>query len=129
VHYGERVKLPCMPTRTRGLVEFFFFFFFTSTFEREIFLNSRQKDFETLGWLEETSVIYCAKSHGQGSATCRSRSGRRGGCHNDWPAVGSRRVFGTYEASISVFEASFLGFNACLFGLSTSTPRIPSSCL
>jgi hypothetical protein len=44
---------------TRGLVEFFFFFFFffTSTFERENFLNSRQKDFETLGWLEETSVI------------------------------------------------------------------------
>jgi hypothetical protein len=28
-----------------------------------------------------------------------------------------------------LFEAFFLGFNARLFGLSTPTPRIPSSCL
>jgi hypothetical protein len=47
---------------------------------------------------------------------CRSRSGRRSGCHNDRPAVGSRSVLGDYEASFSVFEAFFLGFNVCLFG-------------
>jgi hypothetical protein len=120
-----------MSTRTRGLVGFFFFFFFsTSTFGREIFfLNSCQKCFETLGWLEETSGIKCAVSCDRCSATCRSRSGRRGGCFNDRPAVGSRSVFGDYEASFSVFEALFLGFNACLFGLSAPTPHIPSSCL
>jgi hypothetical protein len=35
----------------------FFFFFSTGTFGRENFSNSRQKCFETLGWLEETSGI------------------------------------------------------------------------
>jgi hypothetical protein len=38
---------------TRGLVEFFFLVHLSGKF----FLNSRQKDFETLGRLEETSDI------------------------------------------------------------------------
>jgi hypothetical protein len=36
---------------------------------------------------------------------------------------------GTTKRLSVFFEALFLGFNACLFGLSAPTPRIPSSCL
>jgi hypothetical protein len=40
----------------------------------------------------------------------------KGGRHNYSPDVGSRSVFGNYEASFSVLRSVFLGFNACLFG-------------
>jgi hypothetical protein len=55
MYYGERIKLSNMLTRAQGLVDFFFFF--DENIWAGKFLNSRQKDFETLGWPEETSVI------------------------------------------------------------------------
>jgi hypothetical protein len=34
----------------------------------------------------------------------------KGGCHNYRPDVGSRSVFGDYEASFNVFQSVFSGF-------------------
>jgi hypothetical protein len=42
---------------TWGFAGFFFFFFFDEYVWAGKFLNSRQKDFETLSWPDETSVI------------------------------------------------------------------------
>jgi hypothetical protein len=56
--YGEWIKISehvDLYTGTRRCL--FFFFFFDGYIWAGKFLNSRQKDFETLGWPEETSVI------------------------------------------------------------------------
>jgi hypothetical protein len=89
-------------------------------------LNSRQKGFETLVWPEESSIIYCAKSRDRGSDTCRSRSSRRAAVIITCQTSEVEAFSGiTKRLSVS-FEAFFLGFKACLFSLSTPTPRIIS---
>jgi hypothetical protein len=60
---------------------------------------------------------------------CRNRSGLKGGCHNDRPAVESRSVFEDYEASLGVFGAFFLGFKCPSLQFLMLTPCTPSSCL
>jgi hypothetical protein len=109
--YGEWIKLQKHVDLYVGICRvFFFFFFFDEYVWAGKFLNSRQKDFETLSWPDETSVIQCAVSCDRGPATCRSRNGRRDGCHNDRPAIGSRSVFENYEASFNAFRSVFPGF-------------------
>jgi hypothetical protein len=111
VHYGERVKLPRMPTRTRGLVEFFFFFFFfyENTLGGKIF-EFPPKRFRD-SWLARGDVDHLMRR------IAWSRFGHvselewsKGGCHNYRPDVGSRSVFGNYEASFSVLRSVFSGF-------------------
>jgi hypothetical protein len=115
VHYGERVKLPCLPTCTRELVEFFFFFFFENTLGGKIF-EFPPKRFRD-PWLARGDVGHLMRRIAWSRFGHVSESeSSKGGRHNYSPDVGSRSVFGNYEASFSVLRSVFLGFNACLFG-------------
>jgi hypothetical protein len=125
--YGEWIKLQQHVDLYVGICWVFFFFFFDEYVWAGKFLNSRQKDFETLscpmrcwsfnapyrvievrprvkvGMVEGTAVIMTGQPSEVGA-------------------------FSRITKRLSVlFEAFFLGFNARLFGLSTPTPRIPSS--
>jgi hypothetical protein len=107
MYYGERIKLSNMLTRAQGLVDFFFFLrehLGGKIFE---FLPKRFRD----AWLARGDVGHLMRRIAWSRFGHVSESEwSKGDRHNYRPDVGSRSIFGDYEASFSVFRSTFFGF-------------------
>jgi hypothetical protein len=108
--------LACRLVHGNLLSFFFFFFFFENTLGGKIF-EFPPKRFRD-PWLARGDVGHLMRRIAWSRFGHVSESeSSKGGRHNYSPDVGSRSVFGNYEASFSVLRSVFfLGFNACLFG-------------